>query len=60
MVLGEGTKLINHNTDGDKTGDHDGSYYVVLATKTEPPRDKTNKVSVHPAKTRISLGIRPV
>ena len=26
----------------------------------EPPRDKTNKVSVHPAKTQISLGICPV
>ena len=26
----------------------------------EPPRDKTNKVSVRPAKTQISLGIRPV
>ena len=26
----------------------------------EPPRDKTNKVSVRPAKTQISLGTRPV
>ena len=26
----------------------------------EPPRDKTNKVSVRPAKTQISLGIRLV
>ena len=26
----------------------------------EPPRDKTNKVTVRPAKTQISLGIRPV
>ena len=26
----------------------------------EPPREKTNKVSVRPAKTQISLGIRPV
>ena len=26
----------------------------------EPPRDKSNKVSVRPAKTQISLGIRPV
>ena len=26
----------------------------------EPPRDKTNKVSVRAAKTQISLGIRPV
>ena len=26
----------------------------------EPPRDKTNNVTVRPAKTQISLGIRPV
>ena len=26
----------------------------------EPPRDKNNKVSVRPAKTQISLGVRPV
>ena len=26
----------------------------------EPPRDKTNNVVVHPAKTQISLGICPV
>ena len=26
----------------------------------EPRHDKTNKMSVHPAKTQISLGIRPV
>ena len=26
----------------------------------EPPHDKTNKMSVRPAKTQISLGIRPV
>ena len=26
----------------------------------EPHHDKTNKMSVHPAKTQISLGIRPV
>ena len=25
-----------------------------------PPRDKTNNVAVHPAKTQISLGICPV
>ena len=31
------------------------STYVV-----EPPHDKTNKVSVRPAKTKISLDIRPV
>ena len=26
----------------------------------EPHRDKTNNVAVRPAKTQISLGIRPV
>ena len=26
----------------------------------EPPHDKTNKMAVRPAKTQISLGIRPV
>ena len=26
----------------------------------KPPRDKTNKMTVRPAKTQISLGIRPV
>ena len=28
--------------------------------KYEPRHDKTNKMSVRPAKTQISLGIRPV
>ena len=28
--------------------------------KIEPPHDKTNKMTVRPAKTQISLGIRPV
>ena len=28
--------------------------------KYEPPHDKTNKMNVRPAKTQISLGIRPV
>ena len=28
--------------------------------KYEPPHDKTNKMAVCPAKTRISLGIHPV
>ena len=32
------------------------SYYNI----NEPPRDKTNNVAVRPAKTQISLGIRPV
>ena len=35
---------------------------VIFLTKTfyEPRDDKTSTVSVHPAKTQISLGIRPV
>ena len=28
--------------------------------KFEPPHDKTNKMTLRPAKTQISLGIRPV
>ena len=32
----------------------------IQASLNEPPHDKTNKMSVCPAKTRISLGIRPV
>ena len=28
--------------------------------KKEPQHDRTNKMSVRPAKTQISLGIRPV
>ena len=35
-------------------------YSHVMDSIIEPPRDKTNKVSVRPAKTQISLGIRPV
>ena len=29
-------------------------------SENEPQHDKTNKMSVRPAKTQISLGIRPV
>ena len=36
------------------------SWFDWQATVAEPGHDKTNKVSVHPAKTQISLGIRPV
>ena len=35
-------------------------YSGVWKTKKEPPHDKTNKITVHPAKTQISLDIRPV
>ena len=37
---------------------HPTPIFMVLFT-SEPPRDKTNKVTVRPAKTQISLGIRP-
>ena len=33
---------------------------LYLKFKNEPGHDKTNKMSVCPAKTQISLGIRPV
>ena len=44
------------------------SYHSIMVSKSaqkcgkgyEPRHDKTNKVSVRPAKTQISLGIRPV
>ena len=32
----------------------------MLSLAFEPPHDKTNKMTVRPAKTQISLGIRPV
>ena len=31
-----------------------------LSITNEPRHDKSNKISVRPAKTQISLGIRPV
>ena len=34
--------------------------YTVFPDISEPRYDKTNKMSVHPAKTQISLGIRQV
>ena len=41
-----------------------GSHLITLRSKkserNEPQLDKTNKVTVRPAKTRISLGIHPV
>ena len=33
---------------------------MMVTTLYEPQHDKTNKMSVRPAKTQISLGIRPV
>ena len=35
-------------------------YRQFLQKKNEPPHDKTKKMTVRPAKTRIRLGIRPV
>ena len=48
-----------------------GVYYITIRysafccipmdqSKFEPPHDKTNKMSVHPGKTQISLGFCPV
>ena len=34
--------------------------FTIKTASYEPPLDKTNKVSVGPAKTQISLGIHPV
>ena len=33
---------------------------IIVHTTSEPPHNKTNEMSVRPAKTQISLGIRPV
>ena len=44
-----------------KTGSHDVAHMILSNMTTyEPPRDKTNKITVRLAKTQISLGIRPV
>ena len=39
-----------------------GFFAIKLINKLtyEPPHDKTNKMTMHPVKTRISLGIHPV
>ena len=39
-----------------------GSHVIKITSDddTEQPHDKTNNVAVRPAKTQISLGIRPV
>ena len=34
--------------------------HLVYTKIIEPPHDKTNKMTVRPAKIQISLGIRPV
>ena len=47
---------------GKRVGFHNNDKNAVIRGKTQtgPRHDKTNKVSVRPAKTQISLGIRPV
>ena len=37
-----------------------GQLIKLLLKQFEPPHDKTNKISKHPAKTQISLAICPV
>ena len=37
-----------------------GTKQCIIIFIIEPPRDKTNNMTVRPAKTQISLGIRPV
>ena len=41
-------------------GHQEEEKYEAQEKKNEPPHDKTNKMTVRPAKTQISLGIRPV
>ena len=36
------------------------AHFAKKVSVYEPQHDKTNKMSVHPAKTQISLGICPV
>ena len=36
------------------------TFPLIVLEISEPQHDKTNKVTVRPAKTQISLGIRPV
>ena len=37
-----------------------GNISNIIYLKNEPPHDKTNKMTVHPGETQISLDIRPV
>ena len=39
---------------------HDAKVPFLVRWIVELPHDKTNKITVHPAKTQIKLGIRPV
>ena len=38
----------------------DQCVFLISFYTLEPPHDKTNKMTVRPAKTQTSLGIRPV
>ena len=55
--------LLKHNTAlmlNIKFEDWATSFGVILVGIFEPPHDKPNKMTLRPAKTQISLGIRPV
>ena len=39
---------------------NDNAFIAANTSTIEPPHDKTNKIAVRPAKTHISLDIRPV
>ena len=45
----------HENTERGKT-----QHEALLLSTNEPSHNKTNKMTVRPAKTKISLGIRPV
>ena len=42
------------------SGNTNTFHIVASCSRSEPPHDKTNTMTVHPAKTQISLGICPV
>ena len=58
---------INHNQhswQGERLTEYGNNFAglitVINLSEYEPPHDKTNKMTVCPAKTQISLGICPV
>ena len=61
-----GLLLVNRLITRDVISSSSCLYRIKTKTRTgnkkqyEPRHDKTNNVAVHPAKTQISLGIRPV
>ena len=50
--------ILSGLCDGDMHRKVGVKYYYI--TINQPLHDKTNKMTVHPAKTQISLGIHPV